>query len=561
MKYILLIVAIFNSTVSYGSGNDLSNVDIGSPAMNSGVGFESSSPAFRHVSNSGDLQYSVEIPIFSGIGGRAPVPMSLQYTGSGEGVVGSNWAISGLPRIWSRGPSNSPPTGDPAKDELYISYPGGSGRLISQYNGASGDFYTTEFESFTKAIRIDDTYWRVWDRSGTEYQFKTPWTAAVPKPQEVGETVWLMTHFEDRHGNGVDYTWSCGQDYPVSGDHERFFYIDQIESEPYVWQFRYKTKALQMEVWSNGYREKQEKLLEFIDISIKTLWPNGVQPTNEFFNHTRIELSYDKYFHNNIEFLGDVKFVESDVYYSQAEGERRWEFEYNGVYSVNEDVIDDTAGLGWEFASAQPYAFATWLTTNFQKGGYLETWCEDGDGFQVWFSGSLGNPAHLTDFQDNGIELMDANSDGLPDWVRTGYRFDDILLNRTSSVDEIIGPVSGNGTPSVAGGIVWNNSYINDTVGNTTKTLHTVNSWPYFTQLGYDYQFSPITIPTVTNYMAIRRSLSHTESYVGFEGSYIHSEEPDGAQGSMDKASLQALTAYMTTLDQDDDLLDRKSVV
>ena len=44
-----------------------------------------------------------------------------------------------------------------------------------------------------------------------------------------------------------------------------------------------------------------------------------------------------------------------------------------------------------------------------------------------------------------------------------------------------------------------------------------------------DYQFSPIAIPNVTNYMAIRRSLSHTESYVGFEGSYIHSEEPDGA--------------------------------
>ncbi|MDX1694746.1 MAG: hypothetical protein R3208_13350 [Ketobacteraceae bacterium] len=67
-----------------------------------------------------------------------------------------------------------------------------------------------------------------------------------------------------------------------------------------------------------------------------------------------------------------------------------------------------------------------------------------------------------------------------------------------------------------------------------------------------DYQFSPITIPNVTNYMAIRRSLSHTESYVGFEGSYIHSEEPDGAVGSMNKDALQALTAYMTTLDQDD---------
>jgi IPT/TIG domain len=67
-----------------------------------------------------------------------------------------------------------------------------------------------------------------------------------------------------------------------------------------------------------------------------------------------------------------------------------------------------------------------------------------------------------------------------------------------------------------------------------------------------DYQFSPVAIPNVTNHMPIRRSLSHTESYVGFEGSYIHSQEPDGALGSMDANSLQALTAYMTTLDAND---------
>jgi mono/diheme cytochrome c family protein len=72
-----------------------------------------------------------------------------------------------------------------------------------------------------------------------------------------------------------------------------------------------------------------------------------------------------------------------------------------------------------------------------------------------------------------------------------------------------------------------------------------------------DYQFSPIAIPNVTHYLPIRRSLSHTESYVGFEGSYIHSEEPDGAMGSMNAPDLQALTAYMSTLSQDDDDLRR----
>ncbi|CAM3754855.1 hypothetical protein [Parendozoicomonas haliclonae] len=70
-----------------------------------------------------------------------------------------------------------------------------------------------------------------------------------------------------------------------------------------------------------------------------------------------------------------------------------------------------------------------------------------------------------------------------------------------------------------------------------------------------DNQFSPIAIPNVTFYTGIRRSLSHTESYVGFEGSYIHSEEPDGAMGAMYAQPLKALTAYMTTLDQYDDEL------
>ena len=67
-----------------------------------------------------------------------------------------------------------------------------------------------------------------------------------------------------------------------------------------------------------------------------------------------------------------------------------------------------------------------------------------------------------------------------------------------------------------------------------------------------DYMFSPTAIPNVTNHLPIRRSLSHTESYVGFEGSYVHAQEPDGAAGSMDQNSLKALTAYMSTLDQDD---------
>ncbi len=65
-----------------------------------------------------------------------------------------------------------------------------------------------------------------------------------------------------------------------------------------------------------------------------------------------------------------------------------------------------------------------------------------------------------------------------------------------------------------------------------------------------DYSFSPVATPDITQYLPIRRSISHTESYVGFEGSYIHAQEPNGATGSMFARPLQALTAYMTVLDE-----------
>ncbi|MEZ4816280.1 MAG: hypothetical protein R3A80_13930 [Bdellovibrionota bacterium] len=70
-----------------------------------------------------------------------------------------------------------------------------------------------------------------------------------------------------------------------------------------------------------------------------------------------------------------------------------------------------------------------------------------------------------------------------------------------------------------------------------------------------DFLFSPIAIPNVTTHTPLRRSLSHTEFYAGFEGSYIHSEEPDGAIGAMFAEPLKSLTAYMTTLNKDDHLL------
>ena len=75
-----------------------------------------------------------------------------------------------------------------------------------------------------------------------------------------------------------------------------------------------------------------------------------------------------------------------------------------------------------------------------------------------------------------------------------------------------------------------------------------------------DYFFSPEAIPVITNHTPVRRALSRSELIDGFEGAYLHGEEPEGARGPMSARSLQDLTLYTSTLHQDDELLRRIGV-
>jgi len=77
---------------------------------------------------------------------------------------------------------------------------------------------------------------------------------------------------------------------------------------------------------------------------------------------------------------------------------------------------------------------------------------------------------------------------------------------------------------------------------------------------GNDYFFSPQAIPIITNHTPARRALSRSELIDGFEGAYLHGEEPEGARGPMSARSLQDLTLYNSTLHQEDELLRRIGV-
>jgi len=91
--------------------------------------------------------------------------------------------------------------------------------------------------------------------------------------------------------------------------------------------------------------------------------------------------------------------------------------------------------------------------------------------------------------------------------------------------------------------------------GATEATLFVPSSDPG--DYANDYLFSPEVIPIITNHTPVRRALSRSELIDGFEGAYLHGEEPDGARGPMSSRSLQDLALYASTLRQDDELLRR----
>jgi hypothetical protein len=94
--------------------------------------------------------------------------------------------------------------------------------------------------------------------------------------------------------------------------------------------------------------------------------------------------------------------------------------------------------------------------------------------------------------------------------------------------------------------------------GTTEATLF--NSADLPGDYANDYFFSPQAIPIITNHTPVRRALSRSELIDGFEGAYLHGEEPEGARGPMSARALQDLTLYVSTLHQDDETLRRIGV-
>jgi mono/diheme cytochrome c family protein len=94
--------------------------------------------------------------------------------------------------------------------------------------------------------------------------------------------------------------------------------------------------------------------------------------------------------------------------------------------------------------------------------------------------------------------------------------------------------------------------YLNPGTADMTMVRTSLEKYTFYKN---DFFYSPTAISIITRHTPLRRALSRTEAIAGFEGSYIHAQEPDGALGAISKKSMQDFTSFMSTLDQNDPLL------
>ncbi|GBF38276.1 RHS repeat-associated core domain protein [Leptospira johnsonii] len=146
------------------------------------------------VNSYGKPGFSLSIQVPPGT--RDVVPgISIQYSGSGSGILGKGWSLSGFPQI-SKNPN------------LGVHYTSSDGYISSQFGEMISDTngnYRFKFESFSKA-EFDGSAWKLRDKNGIIYEYGKNFSGGSNSRLD-GDGVPIAFYLDkvrDRFGNGYD---------------------------------------------------------------------------------------------------------------------------------------------------------------------------------------------------------------------------------------------------------------------------------------------------------------------------------------------------------------------
>lgn len=336
----------------------------------------------------GRFKYGLPIEIPAGRNGLAP-RVTIGYdssTGNGLAGVGWNFDLGYIQRETSRGvpvafQSGQPQTAyDDAKGWSF-SFQGSSSKLVaifgSQYR-AEIDQSRFEFEYFDNfGASFPEPFWLMIDKSGTKYWFGETENSRMYNPNfpsGAGSSVYryAISRIRDVLGNEIRYTYFKDQNqlYP-----QKIEYNIQVSSSPipaqHVVEFDYLSRTDEVITFRPGYRVTMGKLLQFVHVK-----------------------------------RADQTLI------------RRYQFSYLPSQSTRKSLLVQFRESGNDGSSyLPPLVFGyTGLSKSFEPATNWSTL----DSGQSTSDPSWGSPIYRKSSSGklwNNVDLLDIDSDGLPDRV------------------------------------------------------------------------------------------------------------------------------------------------
>jgi RHS repeat-associated protein len=382
-------LALRMPTTCYGNGDDKNGVSPKTISLPSGPGsIEGLGESFQPSLNTGSAQYSIGIQVPPGTNGHKPAIVLKYDSGFGSGSLGLGWSIDpgsitrqtdkGLP-LYVDGANGSDDDHDGVVDEideLDTFIDSSAEELVPLENGS---FRTKIETNFNKYLRSDD-HWIAYLKNGIRLEYGISTLARVTDSTGAKTFRWLLEKSTDTNGNTIKYYYTAfpgseNQKYlrmicygPGGDPWDVFYFVYLIYEDRPDWRKDFRS----------GFVVRTGKRLKQINVGIHGSTPAGCSPGD--WNNDGI----------------------SDALI------RQYRFAYEGDSSTC-SFLSSVTQVGSDANTALP-------AISFGYSGF-----EPNDVVSASDQVIDSNNAPFAVMDNDSVDLVDLNSDSLPDILKTDF--------------------------------------------------------------------------------------------------------------------------------------------
>ncbi|MGS2716851.1 SpvB/TcaC N-terminal domain-containing protein [Eionea flava] len=365
----------------------------------------------------GQVSYSVPIQVAPGRGGMQP-DLSVNYSGSGNGILGVGWSLGGVSSIHRCAPTLDQDgfidTGITFGHRDRYCLDGQRLIAINGSDGGVGTEYRTEVDSYTQIISYGGTthhpnHWVVKTKAGQVLTFGGNDDARVSLASK-GTLSWSVRELNDSTSNNpVTYHYKNAQLF------ENVQYLDKITYNGGRVAFNYEEREDITRGYVLGHERVNRYRLHSVDVYVHDHHLNRYLPHYAYEGfHGASTLRSLKQCNSDGECLPELRFIWQEAQEGWVESS-----DYRLPYQTN---IDNEADMGSRFVDVNgdgllDYVYYRYVDGEHRRGAYINTgsgWRSE-DRYKPKYHIATNNRADL------GVRFMDINGDGLLDQIYHRY--------------------------------------------------------------------------------------------------------------------------------------------